>query len=374
MCSPLAFTICVPTMKRNVEAYKPPKFAERVSQYAPSHRVNLAMHPTPIQTWDLHSAISGLPEGVEFYIKRDDMTGCTTTGNKIRKLEFLLGDALAKGYNSIITAGSVQSNHARAVAVIARELGLDVHVFLRTRDYDKPEKVGSRGNLLFYKMMGVDMHLVKPQEYVTGVLPKMNVLASQLAVVGQRPYLIGIGGSNEVGVWGYIHTFAEMIEQSVCENFTDVVVAIGSGGTASGLAIGNYLSGSKVNIHAVAVCDTVDYFYDHVDEMLQAIGLSEEISSRQILHIHEAQGKGYAINTEEELQLGMTIARKTGIILDPVYSLKATKGLIDELSRSSNVFAPNAKILFMHTGGIYGLFDGRVDPLFDDSLAKTWPS
>lgn len=358
-------------MRASPQPYSPPDFAAPIAKHAPSHRLKLGMHFTPIHQWNLHAAVD-IPEHIQIHLKRDDMTGATTSGNKIRKLEFILADAVKEGCDTVITAGGVQSNHARATAVAAKELGLDAHVFLRTRESDKPEELGSDGNVLIHKMLGVQMHLVRPVSYLVGLLPKMEQLKESLAEKGKKAYLIGIGGSNKIGLWGYIQAFAEMVEQGVCDDFTDIVVPVGSGGTASGLAIGNYLAGSRVRMHAVTVCDTPAYFYGHLDEMLEAVGLSEKTTARQILNIMEAKGRGYARNTDEELEMGMRISRETGIMLDRVYTLKAVYGLVKELNNPAGIFERNARILFVHTGGIFGLFDRRVEPFLDNTLAKTW--
>ncbi|KAI0561566.1 Pyridoxal-phosphate dependent enzyme [Gracilaria domingensis] len=355
--------------------YKPPQFAERIAHLAPKTKLNLAMRPTPIHNWELHKAVPDLPEDIQFYIKRDDMTGCGASGNKIRKLEFLVADALSKKCDTLITAGGVQSNHARATAVVAKELGLDAHVFLRTREHEYPEKLGAKGNVLFHNMLGVQMHLVRPVSYLAGLLPKMKQLQERLSHEEHRAYLIGIGGSNEIGVWGYIEAFNELLSQGIEGEITDVVVPVGSGGTASGLAIGNYLAGLPFRVHAVTVCDTPAYFYGHLNEMLDKLQLSQEVDAEQILNIFEAKGLGYARSTDEEIEMGLQISRGTGIMLDPVYTLKAIYGLMRELRKTGNdIFKQDSKILFVHTGGTFSLFDGRIEPYLDNKLAQTWTS
>ena len=348
--------------------YKPPEFASRIAHLAPSSRLNLVQRPTPIHQW----FIPGLREDISVHIKRDDMTGANTSGNKIRKLEFLLADAIEKRCDTIITAGGVQSNHARATAVAAKELGLHAHVFLRTRAWEHPEQLGADGNVLFHKLLGVGISLIPRLPYQTGILPKMQLLAAQMRKEGRAPYLIGIGGSDNIGLWGYLDAFSEMVEQGVHEKFTDIVVPIGSGGTASGLAIANYLSGSKLRVHAVTVCDTPQYFYDHLNEMLKTLGLASDTNAENILNIIVGKGRGYAVSTDEELELGVKISRETGILLDPVYTLKAVFSLLRELNKPNSSFERGTRILFVHTGGIFGLFDRRVEPYLDNSLAKTW--
>lgn len=350
--------------------YSPPEFAARISAHAPSHRVILAMTPTPIHAW----ALPNLPPNVRVSVKRDDMTGSTAGGNKIRKLEFLLADALQRGATAVITAGGLQSNHARATAVLCRELGLACHVFLRSRDLS-PDAAGCNGNVLLLKLVGAHIHLVKPAPYVSGVLPKMEILARRLLrESGQKAYLIGIGGSDEVGVWGYIETFAEVVQQGAGEQFTDVVVAVGSGGTASGLAIGNYLAGSPVRVHAVGVCDSPKCFYEHVDHMLAKVGLDKEVTSREIIHIFDGKGRGYARSTDEELEFLVRVARETGVILDRVYTGKAVKAMMDEMAKGdAGVFGGNdANVLFVHTGGIFSLFDREIESKLESAKVSSW--
>lgn len=350
--------------------YKPPDFATRV-QSIPKERLELCMKPTPIHPWPLQ----GLPADVRVSIKRDDMTASTAGGNKIRKLEFLLADALLKKCTCVITAGSVQSNHARATAVLAKELGMHPHVFLRTKD-TAPEAFGFDGNVLLNRLVGASIYLIKPQPYITGLLPKMKTLAEKLSrEEAQTPYIIGIGGSNSLGMWGYIECFRELMQQNVHNDFSDVVVPIGSGGTATGLAIGNYLAGSPLRVHAISVCDDPPYFYEHVDEMLAAAGLREETSAADILNIIDAKGRGYAKSTPEELALCTSVARDTGIILDRVYTGKAVKGMVQELRKPRHecVFQTGARILFVHTGGIFSVFDREIEAQLRPDSIMTWP-
>lgn len=330
------------------------------------------MRPTPIEPFPLSLAVPSLPSTVSIHIKRDDQTGGPTSGNKIRKLEFLLADALAKDATTVITAGGVQSNHARATVSAAKRLGLDAHVFLRTKQPQSPENLSPDGNVLFHKLLGVKIHLVKPMPFLTGLLPRMEQLSESLVQKGETPYIIGIGGSNSIGLWGYVECFAELVEQGVLDKFTDIVVPVGSGGTASGLAIGNYLTGGKLKVTAVTVCDSAKYFYNHLDEMLTAVGLNQETSAKEIMNIVEAKGRGYAVNTDEELKLGLKVASETGVLLDPVYTLKGVYGMVNELAKEDSSIRKDAKILFVHTGGIFGLFDRKVEPFLDHSFTKAW--
>ncbi|CAH1245818.1 Hypp7558 [Branchiostoma lanceolatum] len=433
---------------------------------------------TPIQRWRLDD----LPAGVELFIKRDDMTGSTLSGNKVRKLEFLMADAIDRGCGAVITCGGVQSNHCRATAVAARQLGLDIHLMLRSDVQDwlpiangvpdwsakNPSEVGCEGNLLQDRLMGANVYLVQRTEwYEEKLLPRMKRLAqriketsgkdsflipvggsnlaglfgyitafqelmeqvsrtgklylipvggsnlaglfgyitafqelmeqvcrtgkSYLIPVGGsnlaglfgyitafqelmeqvcrtgKLYLIPVGGSNLAGLFGYITAFQELMEQGVLDRFDDLVLTVGSGGTTCGLCVANYLTGSKIKIHAVAICDDAAYFHRHINATLQEIGLTD-VRSEDIVDIIEGyKGRGYALSTKKELEFVANIAQTSGIILDPVYTGKATMGLLNELRTNQSRFHGN-RILFLHTGGIFGLYDGRMTSILKDGM------
>jgi len=382
-----------------LEEYEVFEIYSKIKWCAPTHKVRLCMSPTPIHDWNLlkqfipyDSSSSGNPLQIkyEISIKRDDMTGSVLSGNKVRKLEFLLADAIQRGCKSVISCGGIQSNHARTTALAAIQLGLEPHMFLRAKPPDNNEAnenylndvAPAVGNVYLHRLVGTHVHLVPPQKYLTGLLPKMKQLGDEIEMKSGAPaYLIPIGGSNSVGLFGYLEGWRELYEvDKVTEKFDDVVVAVGSGGTASGLAIGNYLSGQKVKVHAVAVCDNDEYFYDHCDEMLSELGLSETTKARDILDVIDGyQGNGYAKSTTEELELLRNIARTTGILLDPVYTLKAVRGLLHELAQNETQGEPTRRfqgnrILFVHTGGIFGLFDMRMTPLLHDAPISVWSS
>ncbi|XP_041357220.1 bifunctional D-cysteine desulfhydrase/1-aminocyclopropane-1-carboxylate deaminase, mitochondrial-like [Gigantopelta aegis] len=358
-------------MSDMLEEYTVPDWAERL-QNKPTHRVKLAHPDTPIDEWK----IPDIPHGFSVHIKRDDMTGSTLSGNKVRKLEFLLADAVKHNCRHVITCGGVQSNHCRAVAVASRQLGLEPHLFLRG-DIQSKSSVECNGNLLLDRMCGADLYIVPRQSaYLTELRPRMLRLAELIKQqTGESSYLIPVGGSNEVGFYGYIQVMEELRKQGVLERFDDLIFSCGSGGTAAGLAIGNYLTGSKLRIHGVAVSDDAAYFHSHVNEMLSALGLAD-VKSEDIVDIVEGyKGKGYGISSPGELDLITEISCKTGIILDPVYTGKGAYGMWHELKRNPDRFH-GKRILFLHTGGVFGLYDGRMDALLkskaDTNKIKFW--
>lgn len=233
--------------------YQAPSWALKVvSPHAvPTHRIPLGRMNTPIHRWHL----PGLPaDGPEIFIKRDDLTGLQLSGNKIRKLEFILAQAKALGHDSIITLGGIQSNHARATAVAAKYVGLEAHLILRTSRALVDSDPGLAGNLLVERLIGSTIHLVSKEEYTRVGQAKLGAdLLEKLRSQGLNPYLIPVGGSSALGTWGYI-SMMEELQQQMAENdigLTDIAMACGSGGTTAGIALGNYLSGLNLRVSAI---------------------------------------------------------------------------------------------------------------------------
>jgi len=168
------------------------------------------------------------------------------SGNKVRKLEFVLADALGKKCNTVLTCGGISSNHCRTTAVAARQLGLKSYLFLRSSEQTTATDVGCKGNVLLSRMVGSHVILVPELKYKSGLKPMMEKMAEKLKQQGSAPYVIEVGGSSYVGMFGYLTAFQEMMNQNILENFDDIVMTVGSGGSAAGIAIANYLTGSKL--------------------------------------------------------------------------------------------------------------------------------
>ena len=234
--------------------YSLPIWASLFSQdNRPTNRIVLGSLPTPIHEWK--------PPGYEAYncyVKRDDLSSFELSGNKVRKLEFLMAKAIDEGYDSIITIGGIQSNHARATACCARQLGLDPYLILRTPNPD--DDPGYEGNLLLNRMVGAKIFTVSTGTYARfGSQGLLKQLEASLISEGKKPFLIPVGGSDDVGAWGYLNAIEEIIHQTKTlkiNNFDHIIFACGSGGTANGIALGAKLSGMSSKIHAVCVCDT----------------------------------------------------------------------------------------------------------------------
>lgn len=349
----------------NPVPYTPPQFASRLSSISPSHRLSIAVRPTEIHPFPLHRVVPHLSPN--FSIKRDDLTGSITSGNKIRKLDFLLAHALSLNSTTILTAGGLGSNHVRSTVAAARSLGLSSEVFLRSSSPHE-DVTRSDGNVRLVKLLGAHVHLVRKLGWESGLRAAVETRAKQLQAEGLKPYIIGIGGSNEIGLWGYIEAFAELMKQDL-SNYQHVVVTTGSGGTMSGLAIGNYLAGCPIKLHAVAVCDTPDYFYDHLDEMLSKVQLDGETRARDLVHVVQGKGLGYAKSTESELQFIKQVAEETGVLLDPVYSCKGVLGMVKMAEEGT---FGTGRVLFVHTGGVFGLYEREVDAIIDHSRTTVW--
>ena len=293
------------------------------------------------------------------FVKRDDKTGLGLSGNKVRKLEFLLADAVQKGCDCCVTIGGVQSNHCRATAVAARKVGLDSFLILRQSDSELEKAVdpGLTGNLLVARMVNAQLRMVSKSEYIrAGSKALVSQCVAQLESDGRRPYPIPVGGSSPQGAWGYIQCVEEIRQQCLDRGrpFSDIVVACGSGGSSAGLAIGVKLAGLPCKVHAILVCDNVRYFTTHIQDTLTALQLP--FAPEDIITLHDGyRGKGYAVSTPQELNIVKDVAAASAVITDPVYTGKALVGMIDLLKASPPVFGD--EVLFLHTGGLYGLYD-----------------
>ena len=242
--------------------YTPPRFAQRLKPH-PSSRCNLGQFPTPLHPFKL-AGTCGIPADVlgGMYIKRDDLTGMQLSGNKVRKLEFLLAEALERGCDSVITIGGIQSNHCRATAVAAKYVGLDPFLILRNSRTAADADPGLVGNLLVERLVGASIRQVTKEEYTRiGSLALLAQLERELVAEGRKPYVIPVGGSNALGTWGYLEFVRELRDQIEGTGVDDIVMACGSGGTTAGIALGCDLADLGVAVHGYGVCDDPGYFY-----------------------------------------------------------------------------------------------------------------
>jgi len=316
--------------------------------YPPS--VELACRPTPLVPLPRLSRRLGCT----LLCKRDDLTGAVLSGNKVRKLEFLLAEALARGFNGVITCGGEQSNHARATAVAATRLGLTSHLVLRTPDPSSPPTL--EGNILLDRLVGATIHWIAPEDY-----PQRNAImeseAARLARTQDRSmYQVPEGGSNALGAWGYVRCAAELLQQLGRQQAT-VVCAVGSGGTMAGLLAGCRMLDLPYRLVGVCVCDDRPFFQQRIseilDQMAEDYSVDVRLAPEQVEIWDGYVGLGYALSRAEELCCIRDFARQEGLVTDPVYTGKALHGLITELQQGARLPQP---VVFLHTGGVYGLF------------------
>jgi D-cysteine desulfhydrase len=294
--------------------------------------------------------IRGIQKGKKIYVKRDDLTGFLISGNKARKLEYLVADAMNKKCDTLITCGGIQSNHCRTTVAFAQKFGFDCHLFLRVRG--KPKKVYT-GNLLIERLLGAKIHYITPTQY-TRRNEIMNDYALKLKRRGRNPYVIPVGGSNRIGSLGYIGCMKEMEDFLRRKKIEAVYVAVGSGGTYAGLLLGKKLLDLTLDLNGIIVCDTVEYFSQKVSEICANIirerKLKLTLDPDEMHFIDGYIGKGYAIPYQDSLKTINRLA-KSGIFLDPVYTGKAFHGMLHHCRKKKY-----KRILFVHTGGIFSIF------------------
>lgn len=320
-------------------------------QTVPHHlkRISLANLPTPIKKLDRLSD----QLGQNVYIKRDDLTGIELSGNKVRKLEYAIAEAISLGAKVLITCGGIQSNHARATVAAARQLGLDVHLVLSSN----PDPV-LEGNYLLDTIYGAEITLLPPDEFPHQHTHVMNELKTQYDANGTPAYILPIGASNGIGNFGYCNAFAEILEQekTIGITFDTIVCTVGSGGTYGGLFLGNYIYKANRNVTGINISANAAYFQaviaTLVTDSLKILHQKNVISPEAIQIIDGYAGLGYAMSQKMEIDFIRNFAQSEGIILDPVYTGKAMRGLVKEIEKGT--FKDSKHILFIHTGGLLG--------------------
>jgi len=350
----------------------------RRDESAPRPRLFLVHGPTPI----VHRPALDDLVGAEVWIKRDDATSGAESGNKIRKLEFLLADALARGARAIVTCGGLQSNHCRATSLACAQLGLRAVVLLRVPD---PARARSMpldlvGNVLLDALAGAEIHFVSPDEYRDrgGMLEQARADTEQK---GLPAYVVPEGGSNGLGSLGYVEAMREVRRQidlglagrrAVDDggpSFDVVAHACGSGGTAAGVGLGAARFGVARETWAFAVCDDRAYFEKTIrrialearayDASLPPLAFVEPGSSdaasdaARVVVDDRARGPSYAVMSDEQKRFLARVARTCGLVLDPVYTGKALFGVARAVERGE--IRRGSRVLFLHTGGLPGL-------------------
>lgn len=318
-------------------------------------KIPLARTPTPLQYLERASQKWGC--GHRLWVKRDDLTGSVLTGNKVRKLEFIAAYAQDNDYDTLITCGGVQSNHCRATALVGAQLGLQVHLLLRGEE--PPER---DGNLLLDHLAGARVNCYPPRQYVSEIHDLFRQWQQFYADNGHKALPVPTGGSDGIGVWGYIaacEEFAEDFRNAGIER-AHIVTATGSGGTQAGLTLGAALHELPATVWGVNVCDDARYFIDKVSAdtsdwrqrypHVPAVSATTRVLDGYV-------GQGYGIADQSVYGLIQDLAQLEGLVLDPVYTGKAFRGMVAEIVEGR--FEGCRDIVFVHTGGVFGLFSHR---------------
>lgn len=296
-------------------------------------------------------------DGPNIYIKRDDLLGLTLGGNKTRKLEFLMAEALAQGSDTILTCGAIQSNHCRLTLSAAVKEGLKCQLILEERVANSYDPNASGNNYLF-KLLGVEDLRVVPGG--TNMMDELEKLADELRAKGRKPYIIPGGGSNPLGALGYVACAEEILEQSfdMGVNFDHIVTASGSAGTHSGLITGLKGNNAHIALTGISVSRNTELqsalVYDLASRICDKLDIENPVQREDILVFDDYVGKGYSRPTQGMVDAVQLLARTEGILVDPVYSGKTLDGMLDLIKKG--YFKDSKNILFVHTGGSPALF------------------
>ncbi len=334
-----------------------PRVREALARQA---RIPLAHLPTPIHdAVRLRQALGGPARCPRILVKRDDLTALGLGGNKARKLEFLVADALAKGAATLITTGAVQSNHARMTAAAACVAGLRCVLVLTSTSDDPPVA----GNLLLDRLFGADVRLVPSADPMLAVGQDEAVVAEVAAAeqaAGRVPYVIPVGGSSGIGVFGYVSGSAELVEQlgEMGVEPSRLYYASGSRGTQAGLTLGAKACGAPYRVYGVAVSagepEKIERARRIANEAASLLGLEERLDLGDLFTDQGFIGEGYGIPTPQGLEAIAVLARTEAILLDPCYTSKAMAALVHH-ARAGEL-APGETVVFLHTGGMPALF------------------
>ncbi|RUM36877.1 MAG: D-cysteine desulfhydrase family protein [Desulfobulbus sp.] len=328
-----------------------------ITRQIPQQRQPLGFFPTPLVSLN---NLSKRLHGPRMLMKRDDQTGLASGGNKTRKLEFLFGEALAMGCDTVITGGAAQSNHCRQTVAAAASCGLQCHLVLG----GEPARTAPKGNLLLDDLLGAHIHWTG--KYRKG--EKIPEIFLNLKEQGCRPYVIPYGGSNATGALGFVDAVAELTEQikSMSISIDTIVFASSSGGTQAGLMVGRHMVGADFELIGIAIDkgETGEKsFAEHIaaiaNDTADLLELETSFSPADIQLYEDYVGKGYGVVGKLEKKAIRIVAETEGILLDPVYTGRAMGGLLDLIDQGK--FSPKDTVLFWHTGGLPALFSYAKD-------------
>ena len=305
-------------------------------------KISLAQIPTPIEEVKF--------EGKSFLLKRDDLTGCELSGNKVRKLEYLMADAKRQKADIIFTSGGDQSNHARATVIAAKKIGLNTKLFLWGK-----ESIAANGNLFLDKMYGADIQYFSEKEY-----EKVNdvMFEQRLSLLKKKKnaYVFPGGGSTTLGIWGYINFINELKNQIDLTKIDSIVAACGSGGTAAGMLVGAALNNLNIKIVAVHVLMTKNEMEKHILQLAEGCILDYKLNCRinpeNLVVVDGYSKEGYKKIAQPKVKLIRKFAEETGILFDPAYTGKAFTAYYEKYLKTGK----GKKNIFVHTGGLFGAF------------------
>jgi L-cysteate sulfo-lyase len=317
-------------------------------------RLRITHSPTPLEPMQRLTQLFG---GPNLWIKRDDCTGLASGGNKTRKLEYLMADALAQGADTVITQGATQSNHARQTAAIAAQLGLQCRLILEDRTGYRHDDYRNSGNVFLDRLFGAQLSEVAAG---TNMDEAMAQLAERLRDDGRKPYVIPGGGSNAVGALGYVTCALELVDQANKAGLTidTLVTATGSAGTQAGLVAG--LEGARAGIPVLGIgvrapkATQEEKVFQLAAQTAELLGVAGAVRREAVVANCDYVGAGYGVPTPGMIEAVTLVARTEGILLDPVYSGKAMAGLIDLLRKGE--LRKEQNVVFLHTGGAVGLY------------------
>ncbi|MEJ0035208.1 MAG: D-cysteine desulfhydrase family protein [Gammaproteobacteria bacterium] len=314
-------------------------------------RTTLAHLPTPLELTTIGAGL-----GIRVFVKRDDCTGLGLGGNKTRKLEFTLGDALSHDATLLITSGARHSNHVRQTAAAAARIGLRCQVVLHDPVERQTQFYAHSGNLLLDTLFGAEIHFVASDEDAT--CRRIEALTHDANAAGENPYVVAAGASDGIGALGYANCAHELLVQCARQNLTPsaVVLATGSGGTHAGLLGGLRSLGSGIPVIGISVSESANIkrakVWNILHEMIAKLGSDTVVPDSDIVVYDDYAGAGYSIPTPESHDAILRLARNEGLLLDPVYTAKGIAGLLD-LARRGTL---SGDIVFLHTGGSPALF------------------
>lgn len=316
-------------------------------------RLKLAQLPTPVvelKQLAKHAKVSRI------LLKRDDLTGLELSGNKVRKLEYVVADAMAQGADTLLTHGGFQSNHCRATAAVGARLGLRVRMILRSVESDPSWD----GNLFLNHLFGAECSYHTPELYRDQLEELVAEAMQQERDAGRNPYFFPVGASVPFGNWGYVRCVAELVESLGCDMPVDLYCATSSGGTQVGLMLGRaLLNCDNWRVRGVPVSDSVDYFQTYLRklerETVEQFQLDISPEQTPIKLVDGFIGDGYAIAYPEAVETIRLLGRCEAVVLDPSYTSKAMTGMLHDIRQQE----PGRVPVFIHTGGAFGLFARR---------------